>query len=212
MLQIRAGTILEVLEYLVYNTKLVVLADAHLDDLTIEFFTSMRSLLEEMGNTIVPLGNGSDEGTSRWMKAAGIAINEEHYRKVANAKDIDRRTYTSRQHQNYLKPEEVLECEKFRIQDTYGMSVTPELVEKDDGRRLIKKIVALEAILSAPGEMITDEQGREFIPPATIVVEWDKGERERLAICTLLEQSFYRVVDASSTGTESGADGSDGWG
>ncbi|MHC5861025.1 hypothetical protein [Nostoc sp.] len=44
-----------------------------------------------------------DEGTSRWwMKAAGIAIDEEHYRKVANAKDIDRRTYTSRQHQRRM--------------------------------------------------------------------------------------------------------------
>ncbi|MBW4458406.1 MAG: hypothetical protein KME55_40690 [Nostoc indistinguendum CM1-VF10] len=53
---------------------------------------------------------------------------------------------------DYLKPEEVLECEKFCIQDTYGMSITPELVEQDDGGRLIKKIVALEAILAAPGK------------------------------------------------------------
>ncbi|BCL39745.1 DUF3854 domain-containing protein [Nostoc sp. MS1] len=36
------GLILEVLEYLVYNAKLVVLADAHLDDLTIDFFRAMR--------------------------------------------------------------------------------------------------------------------------------------------------------------------------
>ncbi|MHC5915588.1 MAG: plasmid replication protein, CyRepA1 family [Nostoc sp.] len=144
----------------------------------------LRSLLLEMGNTIIPLGNDGDEGTSRWMKAAGITIDEEHYRKVANAKDIDRRTYTNRQHQDYLKPEEVLECEKFRIQDTYGMSVTPELVEQDDGGRLIKKIVALEAILAAPLEMVTDEQGREFVPPPAIVAERDKSERERLAICT----------------------------
>ncbi|MCC5622109.1 hypothetical protein [Nostoc sp. CHAB 5715] len=144
----------------------------------------LRSLLEEMGNTIIPLGNGGDEGTSRWMKAQGIAIDEEHYRLVANAKDIDRRTYNSRQHQDYLKPEEVLECEKFRIQDTYGMSVTPELVEQDDGGRLIKKIVALEAILAAPGEMIIDDQGRECVSPPTVVVERDKSERERLAICT----------------------------
>jgi hypothetical protein len=144
----------------------------------------LRSLLEEMGNTIIPLGNDGDEGTSRWMKAAGIAIDEEHYRKVANAKDIDRRTYNSRQHQDYLKPEEVLECEKFRIQDTYGMSVTPELVEQDDGGRLIKKIVALEAILAAPFEMVADDQGREFVPPPAIVAERDKSERERLAICT----------------------------
>jgi hypothetical protein len=81
------------------------------------------------------------------------------------------------------------------------MSVTPELVEQDDEGRLIKKIVALEAILAAPGEMVTDDQGREFIPPPAIVVERDLGERKRLAICTLLEQSFYRVVDASSAGT-----------
>ncbi|NDJ25904.1 hypothetical protein GS682_30820 [Nostoc sp. B(2019)] len=137
-----------------------------------------------MGNTIIPAGDSSDEGASRWMKAALIAIDEEHYRKVANALDIDRRTYTSRQHQDYLKPEEVLECEKFRIQDTYGMSVTPELVEKDDGGKLIKKIVALEAILAAPGEMITDDQGREFITPPAVVVDRDKPERERLTICT----------------------------
>ena len=144
----------------------------------------LRSLLEEMGNTIAPVGDATDEGASRWMKAAGIAIDEEHYRKVANAKDIDRRTYAARQHQDYLKPEEVLECEKFRIQDTYGMSVTPELVEQDDGGRLIKKIVALEAILAAPAEMITDDQGRECVSPPTVVVERDKSERERLAICT----------------------------
>ncbi|MCC5633189.1 hypothetical protein LC613_37445 [Nostoc sphaeroides CHAB 2801] len=133
-----------------------------------------------MGNTIIPLGDGGDEGTSRWMKAAGITIDEEHYRKVANAKDIDRRTYNSRQHQDYLKPEEVLECEKFRIQDTYGMSVTPELVEQDDGGRLIKKIVALEAILATPGEMISDD----LVAPPPVVAERDKSERERLSICT----------------------------
>ncbi|BAY41341.1 hypothetical protein NIES2111_57370 (plasmid) [Nostoc sp. NIES-2111] len=40
------------------------------------------------------------------MKAAGNAIDAEHYRQVANAKDIDRKTYDARQHQDYLKPEE----------------------------------------------------------------------------------------------------------
>ncbi|MBN3898614.1 MAG: hypothetical protein HWQ41_26095 [Nostoc sp. NOS(2021)] len=46
-----------------------------------------------------------------------------------------------------------------------------------------------------------------------LLLSW-KGtrEKERLAICTLREQPFYRVVDASSAGTESGVDGSDGWG
>ncbi|QFS50775.1 hypothetical protein GXM_08269 [Nostoc sphaeroides CCNUC1] len=117
---------------------------------------------------------GPEKGIDDWVVALGKKA------EVANAKDIDRRTYTSRQHQDYLKPEEVLECEKFRIQDTYGMSVTPELVEQDDGGRLIKKIVALEAILAAPGEMITDD----LVPPPPVVAERDKSERERLSICT----------------------------
>ncbi|WP_041565432.1 hypothetical protein [Nostoc punctiforme] len=56
------------------------------------------------------------------------------------------------------------------------MSVTPELVEKDDGGRLIKKIVALEAILADPGEMVTDDQGREFVLPPSVVAERDKSE------------------------------------
>ncbi|MEH2079982.1 MAG: hypothetical protein V7K89_08180 [Nostoc sp.] len=43
----------------------------------------------------IPVGDGASKGASRWMKAAGIVIDEEHYRKVANAKDIDRRTYTT---------------------------------------------------------------------------------------------------------------------
>ena len=39
--------ILEVLEYLVHNSKLVILADAHLDDITIDFFRKMRPRGEE---------------------------------------------------------------------------------------------------------------------------------------------------------------------
>ncbi|MBD2682404.1 MULTISPECIES: plasmid replication protein, CyRepA1 family [Nostoc] len=144
----------------------------------------LRSLLVEMGNTIVCAGDGTDEAALHLMKAAGNTIDSEHYRKVANAKDIDRKTYNARQHQDYLKPEEVLECEKFRIHDTYGMTVTPELVEKDDGGRLIKKLVALEAILAAPGEAIADEHGREFVTPPFVVAERDRIERDRLPICT----------------------------
>jgi hypothetical protein len=34
--------ILEILEYIVYNARLVVIADAHMDDLTINFFRAMR--------------------------------------------------------------------------------------------------------------------------------------------------------------------------
>lgn len=58
-----------------------------------------------MGNTIIPAGDNENVGASRWMKAAGIAIGEEHYRQVADAKDIDRKTYTASLPQDYLKPE-----------------------------------------------------------------------------------------------------------
>ncbi|MCC5650018.1 hypothetical protein LC609_09245 [Nostoc sp. XA013] len=85
-----------------------------------------------MGNTIVPVGNGGDERTSRWMKAAGIAIHEEHYRKMANAKDIDRRTYTSRQHQDYLKPKEV--PIHFHVPTVYPVSQLPPDLSPSDSR------------------------------------------------------------------------------
>ncbi|MEH2392034.1 MAG: hypothetical protein V7K21_10385 [Nostoc sp.] len=78
---------------------------------------------------IIPIGDNNDDGASKWMKEAGDAFSSEHCNNVANAKDIDRRAYESRQNQDYLKPEEALECEKFRIQDTYGMTVTPELYQ-----------------------------------------------------------------------------------
>ncbi|MCC5654129.1 DUF3854 domain-containing protein [Nostoc sp. XA013] len=40
------AAILEVLEYIVYNAPLVVIADAHMDDLTVNFFLAMRPLGE----------------------------------------------------------------------------------------------------------------------------------------------------------------------
>ncbi|MBD2536086.1 hypothetical protein H6G97_44945 [Nostoc flagelliforme FACHB-838] len=38
--------------------------------------------------------------------------------------------------------------------------------------------------MAFPREMITDDQRREFVAPPAVVVERDKGERERLAIST----------------------------
>ena len=35
------AAILEVLEYIIYNAPLVVIADAHMDDLTVDFFRAM---------------------------------------------------------------------------------------------------------------------------------------------------------------------------
>lgn len=144
----------------------------------------LRSLLEEMGNTIIPV-NGTNEQAKEVMKVSGEQIDEEYCQLVAAAADIDRKVYDSRQNKDYLEPEkERPECEKFRIRDTYGMEVTPELVRLDDNSRLIGQLIALEGILAEPGEIITDEQGRSFPSPPTIVRERDLKEREWLQICT----------------------------
>jgi hypothetical protein len=144
----------------------------------------LRFLLEEMGNSITLMGDEADEAAQAWMQAAGQAIDEAHCLAVANSKSIDRLTYESRKRQDYLSPEEFLEYERYRIQDTYGMQVTPELVKKDDGGRLIRKLANLEAILLEPGEVITDERGREYASPPQVVVDADLGDRENLPICT----------------------------
>jgi ElaB/YqjD/DUF883 family membrane-anchored ribosome-binding protein len=144
----------------------------------------LRSLLEEMGNILISMGDKADESAKSWMKAAGETIDEEHCLAVAKAKDIDKRIFDSRQSQDYLSPEEFLECEKYRIRDTYGMEVTPELVKKDDSGRYIRKLANLEALLAEPGEAVTDEQGREFVTPPQIVVDADLSDRDNLPICT----------------------------
>ena len=55
------------------------------------------------------------------------------------------------------------------------MSLTPELVEQDDSGNLIRKIVA-------PGQMITDDLEREFVPPPTVVMEQSKSKRDITAL------------------------------
>jgi hypothetical protein len=113
------------------------------------------SLLEAMGNTIIAINDTIDLITSRALKAVQSAIDTEYESAIANAKDIDKRTYEARKHQDYLNPTEQLECEKYRILDSYGLPVTPELVHKDNSGRFIRNLIALEAILSEPGETLT---------------------------------------------------------
>lgn len=138
----------------------------------------LRNLLEQMGNTIICEGDGSDEIAKEIMKLAGVQIDESHCRAVSSANNIDQKVYEGRQQQDYLSPEEQMECEKYRIRETYGVEVSPELVEKDDSGRFIKRIIALEAILSEPGESFSDEFGREYPTPPEVILESDRKERE----------------------------------
>ncbi|MBD6621066.1 DUF3854 domain-containing protein, partial [Komarekiella sp. 'clone 1'] len=141
----------------------------------------LRSLLTEMGNTIVSVGSDDDHQSLESLKVAASALDIAHYSAVARASDITSSEYRARQSKDYLTPQEVFECEKFRIFDSYGMDVTPELVELDDGGRLIRAIASLEAILSEPDDSILDPKtGQQYPTPPTIVTQKDRSQRDNL--------------------------------
>ena len=146
--------------------------------------SDLRSLLEEMGNEIILMGDDKDELAAGALKDAGQTLDEIYCRAVSAANKITATDYHNRQSKDYLTPEEVHECEKYRIWDAYGIEVTPELVEKDDTGRLIRGLVQLEAILAPPESTIVDERtGREYPAPPQIVAERDRSERDFLPLC-----------------------------
>ena len=144
----------------------------------------LRSLLTEMGNTFIYVGSDDDDQSLERMKNAAAALDTAHYSAVAKANNITASEYRARQSKDYLTPQEVFEIEKFRIFDSYGIDVTPELVELDNGGRLIRAIAGLEAILSKPeGVIIDDTTLREYPKPPNLVTTKDRAEREKLPLC-----------------------------
>ncbi|MDM9580328.1 DUF3854 domain-containing protein [Nostoc sp. GT001] len=144
----------------------------------------LRSLLTEMGNTFIYVGSDSDPQSLENLKAAAQALDSAHNSAVAKAKNITLSEYRARQSKDYLDPNEIFECEKFRISDSYGIEVTESLVEMDKGGRLIRAIAGLEAILAPPEESFTDPKtGQSYPTPPTIVTQKDRTERDNLPLC-----------------------------
>ncbi|WP_414519093.1 plasmid replication protein, CyRepA1 family [Nostoc sp. PCC 9305] len=144
----------------------------------------LRSLLTEMGNTFIYVGSDSDPQSLESLKAAAQALDRAHNSAVAKAKNITLSEYRARQSKDYLDPNEIFECEKFRISDSYGIEVTESLVEMDKGGRLIRAIAGLEAILAPPEESFTDPKtGQSYPTPPTIVTQKDRTERDNLPLC-----------------------------
>ncbi|BAY41596.1 hypothetical protein NIES2111_59920 (plasmid) [Nostoc sp. NIES-2111] len=144
--------------------------------------SDLRELLKQMGNQIVMVGDELDAPAWELLKTAADALDSAHHHAVARANNISKSEYRARQSKDYLSPEEVYECEKFRIHDSYGMEVTPELVEQDNGGRLIGAIAALEAILSPPSSTI-DDNGKQYPIPPDLVTNKDRAERDKLPFC-----------------------------
>ncbi|WP_347239096.1 DUF3854 domain-containing protein [Sphaerospermopsis sp. FACHB-1094] len=144
----------------------------------------LHDLLTEMGNKIISMGGDEDTFAQEQMKKAAAALDTAYYSAVTRAKNISATEYRQRQNKDYLKPEEIFECEKYRIQDAYGMEVTESLVEKDAGGQLSRSISALEAILKEPEGTIFDSRtNRQYPLPPTIVTDKDRQERENLPLC-----------------------------
>ncbi|NET58981.1 MAG: DUF3854 domain-containing protein [Symploca sp. SIO2E6] len=137
----------------------------------------LKLLLQSMGNEIIPMGSSEDKGIYKRLKIARDEIDEAHYLQVSNSADISFSVYLNRKNQDYLSPEELLECEKFRIKDFYGKEVTPELVRMDDGGRLAPKILEFEGAISAPGEPIIKD-GQEIPSAPPILARKDSSDRE----------------------------------
>jgi hypothetical protein len=144
----------------------------------------LRNLLTEMGNIIIPVGAEDDKLAQERLKNAALALDAAYYAAVAKAKDISPSEYRQRTSKDYLKPEEVFECEKSRIKDAYGMEVTESLVEKDKKGLLNRAIAALEAVISeSPGTIADPHTGKLYPLPPAIVAEFDLQERLKLPLC-----------------------------
>ena len=146
--------------------------------------TDLRELLTEMGNQIIPMGAEDDFETAERLKDAAAALDVAYNTGVVKARDISAKEYRSYRSKDYLNPEEILECEKFRIKEAYGMEITEDLVALDDKGKLIKSIINLEAILSNTDGVITDEvTGRQHPAPPKIVTDKDHSERLQYPLC-----------------------------
>ncbi len=139
----------------------------------------LQLLLSQMGHTINSVGSSQDELSSLRMKEAARALDAAYYRAVATADCITQTEYRARQTKDYLTPQELYECEKFRIGHAYGCCVTEDLVERDDQGRFLRKLTALEAVLSPSTGSLTDpESGKVYPRPPELVSERDLTDRE----------------------------------
>ena len=144
----------------------------------------LYSLLGEMGYNLTPAESEADPNVAMELKEAGQMLDTAHQLAVVQAATISSSEYLSRQAKDFLQPEEIVECEKYRIQRDYGMPVTEELVKRDAGGYLISQIIALESLLlPSEGEIIDSVTGKKYPAPPQIVAQRDLRERDNLPLC-----------------------------
>ena len=144
----------------------------------------LLTLLEEMAYKITIKKLETDVKVKTKMVEAGRYLDELHQSAVVNANDISQQEYLSRSASDYLEPEEIVECEKYRIKRDYGMDVTSELVKKDRQGHLISQFIALESLLAnSEGKIVDPNTNREYPAPPLLVKDKDLKERDNLPLC-----------------------------
>ncbi len=99
----------------------------------------LHSLLGEMGYNLTNGESEADPFVAMELKEAGQYLDTAHQLAVVQAANISSSEYNRRQSKDFLQPEEIVECEKYRISRDYGMPVTEELVKRDAGGYLISQ-------------------------------------------------------------------------
>ncbi len=144
----------------------------------------LHSLLDEMGYNLTAGESEADTQVAMELKEAGQYLETAHQLAVVQAANISSSEYLSRQSKDFLQPEEIVECEKYRISRDYGMPITEELVKRDAGGYLISQIIALESLLlPSEGEIIEPATGKKYPAPPQIVAQRDIRERDNLPLC-----------------------------
>ena len=144
----------------------------------------LKTLLEDMAYKINTVEVEPDAVVKTMLKEAGKHLDNAHRIAVTNAPNISATEYLARQNREYLSPEEIVECEKYRISRDYGMPVTEELVKRDARGQLISRIIQLESLIApVSGEARDPKTGRTYPAPPSIVAEKDKRERDNLPLC-----------------------------
>jgi hypothetical protein len=144
----------------------------------------LKTLLEDMAYNITTVEVESNAVVKSMLSDAGKHLDNAHRIAVTNAPNISATEYLARQNKEYLSPEEIFECEKYRISRDYGMPVTEELVKRDAGGQLISRIIQLESLIApVSGEVADPKTGRAYPAPPKIVAEKDRKERDNLPLC-----------------------------
>lgn len=151
---------------------------------------ALADLLQEEGHTLVRLGNVVDPIMRDAIQATSTRVKDAEATAIANAPALTSFEAELLEFKDRLSEAERQQLEKRRIQQSYGMVVTPELVKLDKRGRLIRSLAALDDLLADPEvAKLRDFKEREKY---LLLTDWHhyslkRAVRERLGLLQYLD-------------------------